>query len=152
MSEHTATITVAPSAQGSFSGPFIPTFVLFLGESSRPWWELHSLRECSVPVTSLVPYSPETILRDGLLLIAAQIVNDPAAIKVLGEIGHTPGDGFMDVAQSKTYQEFDDASIRTALASVHLGVTFNRSSSISRDVDWLRTVAPDLAIFHPEEN
>lgn len=152
MSEHTATITVAPSAQGSYSGPFVPNFVLFLGESSRPWWELHPLRECSAPVTSLVPYSPETILRDGLLLIAAQIVNDPTAIAALGAMGHTPGDGFMDIAQSESYQALDDAAIRKALTPAHLSVTVSHGSSITPDLDWLLEVAPDVELFRPTKN
>lgn len=151
MSEHTATITMATSAAGSFSGPFIPSHVLFLGESSRPWWELHSLNECSAPVIRLVPNSPETILRDGLALIAAGVIGDSAAVTAFMSLGHSPGDGFIDLEHAEE-GSFPDDMLRQALSSVHVAVTALPSSSIWREVELLRSVASDLTLFTPLED
>jgi hypothetical protein len=151
MSEHTATITIATSAAGSFSGPFIPSHVLFLGESSRPWWELHSLNECSAPVIRLVPNSPETILRDGLALIAAGVIGDSAAVTAFMSLGHSPGDGFIDLEHAEE-GSFPDGMLRQALSSVHVAVTALPSSSIWREVELLRSVASDLTLFTPLED
>ncbi len=150
MSEHTATITFSMSAQGSYSGPFAPTHIMFLIEASRPVWELHSLNECSAPVVRLIPFSPDTILPDGLRLAAAAITGDQAAVQAFMDLGHSPSDGMIDLSQLDSYVPVDDAMLRHALSGTHLGFTYAFTSSSRAHMEWITEVATDIDFFSQE--
>src|SRR5688500_16226564 len=78
----------------TYHGGIAPTHIVWLSENSRPAWILQSVwrgftsdpddafDEADGPTwtderTVWVPSGPESILEDGLLLIATHVVNDP---------------------------------------------------------------------------
>ncbi len=148
----TITATILVGTEHRFGGGIEPSHILLLSETDRAAWSVVPLNESSneSAFSRWIPNAPETILADGLLLIATRILKSPEIIR--DATSAIPGmeDPFVDLTVTKAtvlsplYEQCRHLDVDYKLL-----ITVTSESSIKDQLRTLRDHTMDLVVCSP---
>ena len=145
----TATAIITAGGSHPNDGGITPVSTLSLWENSRPSWRCDHVDER--PSTVWVPHSPETILADGLLLLAAVSIGDRRVVQLLDDVAGKKWEAeHVEVADVIGLQGDDlMAAVKDAMQQAKLVFTVLPESSILGQLDVVRSLETDVEVCLP---
>lgn len=146
----TATAIIIAGSGHPNHGGIAPAATLTLWENDRPAWHFQDHAEDGRTAT-WVPFRPETILEDGLLLLAAVGMRDDNVIQVLeercGDAWEADRVDLSDEVGEPTAQL--RAAVHDVINRTKLVITVLPGSSITHQLDLLENVSADVEVCVP---
>ena len=147
-----ATATAFITAGGSHpnDGGITPVSTLTLWENSRPGWRCDHLVD-ERPSTVWVPHTPETVLADGLLLLAAVGIGDEQVVQLLDDVADKKWEAdHVEVADVIGRQDDDlMTAVKDAMRQAKLVFTVLPESSVLGQLDLVRSLETDVEVCLP---
>ena len=146
----TATTIITAGDSHPNHGGILPMDTLTVSENSRPAWRCHSLAG-DRPDVVWIPCSPETILEDGLLQLAAVCIGDERVVELLDRAA---GDRWraehleVEAVIGMPSEELR-AAVREAMKKATLVLTVLRESGVLGQLDVVRSLETNVEVCLP---